>query len=86
MIKGTKNSILNIAECISDGKYIKIKPGDLDIKNERIAYCCELPFGIISFFTLINIETMNIISSDIEINNSNNPNNPNCLLYCFLNN
>ena len=29
--------------------------------------CSELPFGIIPFCSYVNIETMNIISSDVEI-------------------
>ena len=61
-MKGTKNSILSIAECITDGKNIKIKPADIDIKSKLMAYCCELPFGIISFSSFINIETINIVS------------------------
>ena len=48
-------------------------------------YCLELPFGIISSFSYINIETMNIISFDVEMHKvlANNPSN---LFYCCLNN
>ena len=85
LLKGTKNSILNIAEYISNGKNLKIKPIDSSFKNKCITYFFELPFGIISFSSYVNIETMNIISSDVEMNNvlANNPNN---LFYCCLNN
>ena len=33
-----------------------------------MAYCDELPFGVLSLYRYLNIETMNIISSDTEIN------------------
>ena len=33
----------------------------------RIASCFELPFGITSSSSHVNIETMNIISSDVEM-------------------
>ena len=33
-----------------------------------MAYCFDLLFGIISPFIYVNIETMNIISSDVEAN------------------
>ena len=68
LIEGPKNCILNTAEYISNGKYLKIKPIDLSLKDKYIAYCHELPFGIISPSSYVNIETMNIICSDVEIN------------------
>ena len=55
LIKRSKKSVFNIAEYISNGKNLKIKP-------------IELPFGIISSSSYDNIETMNIISSDVERN------------------
>ena len=33
-----------------------------------MVYCPELPFGITSFLSFLIIETMNIISSLVEIN------------------
>ena len=85
LLKGSKKSILNIAEYISNGKNIKIKPIDSSFKNKHIAYCLELPFGIMSSSSYIIIEIMNIISSDVEMNKvfTNNPSN---LFYCCLNN
>ena len=50
-----------------------------------MAYCCELPFGIMSFSSFINIEAMNIASFDIKVNTVSS-NNTNCLLYYFLSN
>ena len=38
LLKGTKNSILNIAEYISNGKNLKIKPIDSSFKNKCITY------------------------------------------------
>ena len=61
LLKGTKNFILNIAEYISNGKNLKIKPIDSSFKNKRIAYCLESSFGIISSSSYVNIETMNIL-------------------------
>ena len=57
---------------------------DSSLENKRIAYCFELPFGIISISSYVNTETMNIISSDLKMNTvlANNPNN---LFYSCLN-
>ena len=60
-MKGTRNSILNIKEYIDNGENLKIKPVDLNLKNECIAYSLELPLGILSYFG-------DNISSDMEIN------------------
>ena len=68
LLKGTKNSILYMTEYKLNGKNLKIIPIDLSLKDKYIAYCHELVFGIISFSSFINIETMNIISSDVETN------------------
>ena len=62
LIRGTKNSLLNIAEYITNGKNIKIKPADSSLKNKRKANYLELPFGIMSFSSFVNTETLNIIS------------------------
>ena len=40
---------------------------DSSLKDVDIAYCPELPFEIISPCSYLNIETMNIISSDTKI-------------------
>ena len=85
MIKGTKNSILNIVEYIKNGTNLKIKLVYLSLKNKGIAYCFELTFGMIFFSSYVYIETMNVISSDVEMNKrlANNPIN---LFYCCLKN
>ena len=55
---------------IDDGENLKTKPIDLSIKNKQIAFCPELPFGILSFSRFVDIEAMNIISFNIEMNES----------------
>ena len=62
-----------------------MKPVDLTLKNKGIASCFELLFGIISCSSFVNIEKMNIISSDVEMKKvlADNPSN---LFYCCLNN
>ena len=57
-----------MTDYISIGKNLKIKPIDSNFSNKQIAYCPDLPFGIISFNSFVNIETMNIIPSDVEVN------------------
>ena len=76
-IKGNRNFVLNIAEYSTNRNNLKLKPVASSLKINRTAYFFELLFGIISFSSFVNIETMNIISSDLEMNNllANNPNN-----------
>ena len=45
LLKGTKNSVLNIAESISNGKNLRIKPIYSSLKNQCIAYNFELIFS-----------------------------------------
>ena len=73
-IKGNRNFVLNIAEYNTNRNNLKLKPVPSSLKINRTAYFFELLFGITSFF---NIETMNIFSSNLEMNNllANNPNN-----------
>ena len=49
-----------------NGKNLKIKPVDSSIQNKEIACCSELPFGILSFNSYLDIESMSIISSNVE--------------------
>ena len=57
-----------MTEYIANGKNLKIKPIDSNFNNKQIAYCPGLPFRMISFNSFVNIETMNIIFSDVEVN------------------
>ena len=84
LIKETKNCILNIPEYITSRKNLKIDIVDLSLKNKSIAYCFELPLGIISFSSFVNIVTTNIFSLDLEMNKLL-ANNPDKLFYCCLN-
>ena len=45
-----------------------IKPVDFSIKNKEIDFRSELLFGILSFNSYLDIESMKIISSSVEIN------------------
>ena len=67
-IKGVAKHILCMTEHISNGNNFKIKPIDSNFDKKQIAYCPDLPFGIISFNSFVNIKTMNIIFSDVEVN------------------
>ena len=48
-------------------KKIEIRPIDTDLKEKVMAYSPLLPFTFFSKSEFINIDTMNIISSDVEI-------------------
>ena len=47
-------------------KYILLNQQNL--MNREIAYCFELPFGILTFNSYVDIEKTCIISSDVKIN------------------
>lgn len=66
LIKGTKNSI----PCINNWKNLRKKPIDLSLKNKKIAFCTQLPFEILSFSSHVDNEEINVISSDVEMNES----------------
>ena len=53
---------------INNGKNLNKKPVNLSIKNKQIAFCSNLPFWILSFSSYVDIESMNIISSDVDTN------------------
>ena len=48
-------------------KSLKKRPVDLSLKNRQIAFCSDLIFGI-SFSSYVDIETMNVIFSDVVMN------------------
>ena len=39
-----------------------------NLANKEITYCFELPFGILTFNSYVDIEKTCIISSDVKIN------------------
>ena len=49
-------------------KSLKKRPVDLSLKNRQIAFCSDLTFGILSFSSYVDIETINIIFSDVVMN------------------
>ena len=61
LTKETKNIILYMKEYINNGKFFRKTLVDLSLKNEQIAFCPELPFGILPFSSCADIETMKII-------------------------
>ena len=43
-------------------------PIDLSIKNKQIAFCSNLPFGILSLSSYVDIASMSIISFNVDMN------------------
>ena len=68
LIKGNRSFIFYMKDYINNEKNLNKKPIDLSIKNKQVAFCSNLPFGILSFSSYVNIETMNIIFSDVDMN------------------
>ena len=60
LIKGTKKCILYMKDHINNGKNLREKPVDLSLKSKEIAFCPELPLGILSFSNYVDIEVMMI--------------------------
>ena len=50
-----------------NGKNPKIKLVGFSIQNKKIAFCSELPFGILSSNSYLDFGSMNVICSSIEI-------------------
>ena len=68
LIKGNRNFILYMKNYINNGENLWKKSIDLSIKNEQITFCSNLPFGILSLSSYVDIESMNIISSNVDMN------------------
>ena len=66
--EGTNYTISYMKDYINNEGNLKIKPIDSNLKNKCIAYYIELPFEILSFSSYVDIEAMDITSSDVEIN------------------
>ena len=56
LIKGTKNSMLYMKDRVKNGENLTIKPVDLSLKTKEIAFCSELPFGILSFLSMYKLK------------------------------
>ena len=61
-----KNLVFIFLKSICKGKKIKIRPIDTDLEGKRIVLNPLLPFVLVSKSEFINIDTINIISSDVE--------------------
>ena len=54
LIKGYKN-IQHMVDYINKGKNLKTKPIDLSNKNKCMAYCSEVPYGILFYSSYIDL-------------------------------
>ena len=61
LIKGDKGDI-------NKGEHLIKRPIDLSNKNKCMAYCSQLPFGILSHSSYIDLEKMKIVFSVVEQN------------------
>ena len=68
LIKGNRNVIIYTNNYINNGKNLNEKPIDLSIKNKKIVFYSNLLFGMLSFSNYVDIESMNTISSDVDMN------------------
>ena len=68
LIKSNKKIIRYAKSRINNEENLNKNPIDLSIKNKQMAFCSDLPFGIISFPSCVDIESLNIISSDVDMN------------------
>ena len=53
---------------IDNGKNLKIKFVDSNIKSEEIAFCSDLPPAMLSLNAYLDIQSVKSICSDVEIN------------------
>ena len=71
LIKGYKKNIQYMIDYINTGKNLKIKPIDLSNKNKCMAYCSELPYGLLSYFNYVDLEKVKVVSSVVKKVNTN---------------
>ena len=71
LIKGCRKDIQYMVDCIDKGKSFRIKYIDSSNKNECMVYCNELPYGILSYSSYINLEEMIVVYSVVEKNEYN---------------
>ena len=53
---------------IDNGKNLKIKFVDSNIKSEEIAFCSDLPPAMLSLNAYLDIQSVESICSDVKIN------------------
>ena len=65
LIKEYVKDIRYMVDYINKGKKLRERSVDPDIRDKFIAYCDELPFGILSYSSYIVLKKMKIVSSVI---------------------
>ena len=71
LINGLRLYSFLMKKNIDNEKNLKIKTVEIvdsSIQNKEIAFSSDLPFGILSFTSYLDIKSMNIISPSVEIN------------------
>ena len=68
LIKGCKEDIQYMVDYINKGKSFETKLIDLSNKDSCMAYCNELPYGMLSYSSYIDLEEMIIVSSVVKEN------------------
>ena len=58
LIKGDRKNIQYLVDYINKGENLIKRPIDLSNKNKCMASCSELPFGILSYSSYIDLEKM----------------------------
>ena len=58
LIKGDRKNFQYLVDYINKGENLIKRPIDLSNKNKCMAYCSELPFGILSYSSYIDLEKM----------------------------
>ena len=66
LIKGYKKNIQYMVDYINKGKKLKTKHIDSRNKNKCMAYCSELPYGVLSYSSYIDLEKMKVVSSVVK--------------------
>ena len=70
-IKGYKKDIQYVVGYINKGKNFKIKRTDSSNKSKCMAYCSELPYGILSYSSYIDLGRIKVVSSAVKKINTN---------------
>ena len=68
LIKGNKNFMLYMTKIINSAENLRKKSIDVSIQTKQMPVCSDLPFGILSLSSYVNIESMNIIFSYVHMN------------------
>ena len=66
LINEDKKNIQYMVDYINKGENLIKRPIDISNKDKCVAYCSELPFGILSYSSYIDLENMKIVFSVVE--------------------